>query len=149
VIGLVRSSVRRPHAVLAALAVAACAALCASCSRPSTFISNRGVIDEGREAKSSAAFAMNGKPVRLELYVKVEGSSVKVDIDHPDGRTTERLEVPGPGIRELCKDFPKEPGSWGLRLSAYGGSAVYWVALHDRKGYVGPDDEARRLVEGD
>ena len=146
--GSVRGSLMRSHAILAALALAACAMFCASCARPGTFLSNRGVIKEGQEAKASATFAMNGKPVRLEVYVKVEGSAVRVDIDHPDGRTTETLDVPGPGIREICKDFPKEPGSWGLRLSPVGGAAIYWVALHDKNAYVGPDEEARRLVEG-
>ena len=128
--------------------MAACALFCASCTSSGTFVSTRGVLGNGREAKASAVFAMNEKPVRLELYVKVEGSSVRVELDHPDGRTTDTLIVPGPGIRELCKDFPKEPGSWGLRLYSADGTATYWVAFHDKKGYVGPDDEARRLVEG-
>lgn len=145
--GLMRSSVIRSPAILAAIAAAA-ALFCASCGNGGTFVSERGVIPEGREAKASAAFAMNGKPVRLELYAKVEGRALTILIDHPDGRTTENLEVPGPGIRELCKEFPKEPGSWGLRIYSDGGEATYWVALHDSKGYVGPDDEARRLVAG-
>jgi hypothetical protein len=90
---------------------------------------------------------MNGRPVRLELYVNIEGSGATVWVDHPDGRNTETIEVPGPGIRELCKEFPKEPGSWALRMTAQGGGMEYWVALHDRRKYLGPDDEARRLVE--
>jgi hypothetical protein len=70
-----------------------------------------------------------------------------VELDHPDGRTTDSLEIKGPGIRELRKEFAKEPGSWGLRVTAKGGTVSFWAALHDRKDFQGPDDQARRLVE--
>jgi hypothetical protein len=120
---------------------------CATCAESYTFVSNRGFLNEGVEGTAGAVFAMNGRPVRLDLYVNIEGSGVTVWVDHPDGRTTDTIEVPGPGIRELSKEFAKEPGSWGLRVSPQGGGAEYWVALHDRRKYIGPDDEARRLVE--
>jgi hypothetical protein len=90
---------------------------------------------------------MNGRPVKLELLISIEGSAATVEIDHPDGRTTESIDVSGPGIRELCKEFPKEPGSWGIRVIAKEGEAAYWIALHDRKKYMGPDEDARQFVE--
>jgi hypothetical protein len=92
---------------------------------------------------------MNNRPVRLELCIRVEGTSATIEVDHPDGRTTETIEVAGPGIRELCKEFPKEPGNWGLRITSNGGDSVYWVALHDHRTYLGPDEDTRRFVEGD
>jgi len=108
---------------------------------------DQGRLFPGGENRSSVAFAMNERPVRLELLINVQGREAVVQIDHPDGRTTDSIEIRGPGIRELCKEFPKEPGSWGLRLSAKDGNVAYWVALHDRKKYIGPDESARRFVE--
>ena len=99
----------------------------ASCREYYPASSSRGVLYEGHE----------------------EGTGVTVEVDHPDGRTTEAIEVSGPGIRELCQEFPKEPGSWGLRLISKGGAAAYWVALHDRKKYIGPDEDVRRFVESE
>jgi hypothetical protein len=131
-----------------AIAVELLSACFLACAPTPAFTSNRGTLREGSEGVANAAFAMNGRPIQLELYINLAGSGATVWIDHPDGRTTETIEVPGPGIRELLKEFPKEPGSWGLRIEARGGSAEYWVALHDRRKYVGPDEEARRLVEG-
>jgi len=84
----------------------------------------------------------------LELYIELEASDAILELDHPDGRTIERIEVPGPGIREVKKEIPKEPGSWGLRLTVHNGKAAYWAALHDRKKFVGPDETGRQLVEG-
>jgi len=83
----------------------------------------------------------------LELLIRVDGTGAIIEIDHPDGRTTETIEVAGPGIRQLCKELSKEPGNWGLRIVAKEGDAVFWVALHDRKKYIGPDEDARRYVE--
>jgi hypothetical protein len=117
------------------------------CGEPYPTVVNKGRILEGSESRSSVSFAMNGRPVKLELLIRVDGTGATVEIDHPDGRTTEAIEVAGPGIRELCKEFPKEPGSWGLRMFAKDGDAAYWVALHDRKKYIGPDEDARRFVE--
>jgi hypothetical protein len=131
-----------------AIAVAILTACCAACAESSTFASNRGSLAEGVEGVANAAFAMNGRSIKLELYINLTGTGATIWIDHPDGRTTEAVDVPGPGIRELLKEFPKEPGNWGLRLESRGGSATYWVALHDRRKYIGPDDEARSLVEG-
>lgn len=79
--------------------------------------------------------------------MRVDEGSAVVELDHPDGRTTEYLEVKGPGIREVRKEYPKEPGSWGLRVTARGGSVSYWAAMHDGTRYMGPDAQARRLVE--
>jgi hypothetical protein len=121
--------------------------LLSACADPYPTAIDRGRIPAGNENRSSVSFAMNGRPVRLELLIRVDGSEATVEIDHPDGRTTEAIEVAGPGIRELCKEFPKEPGSWGLRMFAKEGAAAYWVALHDRKKYIGPDEDARRFVE--
>jgi hypothetical protein len=137
----------RSHAIgLTVLAMAISAAF-VSCIDPYPTAINRGRLPQGDENRSSVSFAMNGRPVRLELLIRVEGAKATVEIDHPDGRTTEAIDVTGPGIRELCKEFPKEPGSWGLRMIANGGGAAYWVAFHDRKKYIGPDEDARRFVE--
>ena len=137
----------RPHAIGLTILAMAISVICTSCAEPYPTVVNRGRLPQGDENRSSVSFAMNGRPVRLELLVRVEGSSVTVEIDHPDGRTTEAIEVAGPGIRELCKEYPKEPGSWELRMIAKGGAAAYWVALHDRRKYIGPDEDARRFVE--
>lgn len=143
------SGIARPHSIGLAVLAMAVSAICASCGEPYPTAANRGILPEGREDSSSVSFAMNGRPVRLELLIRVEGTGATVEVDHPDGRTTEAIEVAGPGIRELCKEYPKEPGSWGLRISARGGRAAYWVVLHDRRKYVGPDEDARLLVERD
>jgi hypothetical protein len=138
-----------PHAIGFAVLGILVSTLCASCGEAYPASTARGVLVEGREERTSVAFAMNGRPVRLELLIRIEGTGATVEVDHPDGRSTETIEVAGPGIRELCKEFPKEPGSWGLRLVARGGSSAYWVVLHDRKRYLGPDEDARRFVESD
>ncbi len=138
-----------PHAIAVAILAMTVSAICSSCGEAYPSAISRGTLFEGREERASASFAMNGRPVRLEVCIRVDGTGATVEIDHPDGRTTEAIEVAGPGIRELCKEFPKEPGSWGLRLVARGGSAAYWAALHDRPKYLGPDEDARRLVERD
>jgi hypothetical protein len=139
--------VGHPHAIGLAILAISVSVICASCREayPSSIV--RGHLSDGREERTSVSFAMNGRPVKLELYIRVEGTGLTVEIDHPDGRTTEAIEVAGPGIRELCKEFPKEPGSWGLRLVAKGGNAAFWVSMNDRKKYVGPDEDARRFVE--
>jgi hypothetical protein len=139
---------RHPHAIGLAILAISVATLCASCGEtyPSAF--SHGLLSEGNEDRTSVAFDMNGRPVRLELCIRVEGRGVTVEVDHPDGRTTETIEVAGPGIRELCKEYPKEPGNWGLRMTAQGGRAAYWVALHDRRKYVGPNEDEKRFVEG-
>lgn len=119
----------------------------ASCGEGYSFASNCERLSDGQEGRASVAFKMNGSSVKLELLLHVcEGSAI-VELDHPDGRTTESLEISGPCLRELRKEFAKEPGSWGLRVSAKGGSILYWAALHDRKKYQGPDDRDRFLVE--
>lgn len=137
----------RSHASGSAILALASLLACASCAEPYPTAANRGRLPEGGESRSSVSFAMNGRPVKLELLIRIDGTAATVEVDHPDGRTTESIEVSGPGIRELCKEFPKEPGSWGLRMVAKGGSAAYWVALHDRRKYMGPDEDSRRFVE--
>jgi len=128
--------------------VLALAALCAaSCGETYSYTSNSERLADGKDGRTSVAFDMNRKPIKLEIYLRLSGGRAVVELDHPDGRTTEALEVEGSGIREIRKEFDKEPGSWGLRVSARGGTVTYWIALHDRKKFVGPDDEARRLVE--
>ena len=124
----------------------AIAALC-SCGESYASASCSGSLLDGRDGRASVAFSMNRRPVKLELYLRLDGSGALVEIDHPDGRTSEALEISGPGIRKIQKEFEKEPGSWGLRVAARGGAVAYWAILHDRKKYLGPDDDARRLVE--
>jgi hypothetical protein len=135
------------RALLGAAGILAVALSCASCRESYSYASSLESLADGREWRTSVAFALNRRPIRLELYLRLEGGSAVVELDHPDGRTTESFEVSGPGIRQLRKEFPKEPGSWGLRVRAKGGAVSYWAALHDRKRYQGPDDEARRAVE--
>ena len=118
-----------------------------SCGTGYSLISRFESLEAGREARSSVVFKLNHRPIKLELYMRVDEGSAVVELDHPDGRTIEYLKIDGPGIRELRKELPKEPGSWGLRVTASGGNVSYWAALHDRSGYIGPDDQARRLVE--
>lgn len=132
--------------LLASVLCAACV-LFVSCGETYSYTSNRESLADGRDGRASVAFALNRRPVKLELYLRVSGGKAVVQLDHPDGRTTEALELEGPGVREIRKEFDKEPGSWGLRIMARGGEVTYWAALHDRKKYVGPDDEAKRLVE--
>jgi hypothetical protein len=108
-----------------------------------------GVLDSGAEDRASLSFPMNRRPVKLEVFLKLDGGKALVTIDHPDGRTTDSLPVEGAGVHELRKELPKEPGSWGLGLAALGGSLTYWYALHDSSMYLGPDDEARRVVGAD
>ncbi len=118
-----------------------------SCAEGYSFTSNCERLSDGHEGSTSVAFKMNHNPVKLELFLHVREGSAVIELDHPDGRTTESLEISGPCLRELRKEFAKEPGSWGLRVSAKGGSVLYWAALHDRKKYQGPDDQDRLLVE--
>ena len=133
---------------IGATVLAACLSIFAlSCSGHDVSDIRQGRVAAGSEARDSVSFAMNGRPVKLELLIRIDGPGATVEIDHPDGRTTDAIDVAGPGIRELCKEFPKEPGSWGIRVSAKDGSAAFWVALHDRKNYIGPDEAARRFVE--
>ena len=132
----------RVPAILLALA-----ALLVSCGERYSFASCSANLVEGRDDRTSVTFALNHRPIKLELYLRVEGGKAVVELDHPDGRTTESFEVLGPGIREIRKEYRKEPGSWGLRVSALGGNVSYWAALHDRKKYEGPDEDARRLVD--
>jgi hypothetical protein len=141
------SGTGHPHAIGFAILAMVLSALFASCRDNYPSSSARGVLYEGQEEGTSVAFAMNGRPVKLELCIRVEGTLAIIEVDHPDGRTTEAIQLAGPGIRELCKEFPKEPGSWGLRLISKGGAAAYWIALHDRKRYIGPDEDVRRFVE--
>ncbi len=119
----------------------------ASCGQGYSLISHFESLEDGRENRANVVFKLNRRPIKLELYMRVDEGSAVVELDHPDGRTIEYLEIKGPGIRELRKELPKEPGSWGLRVSARGGSVSYWAALHDRSEYMGPDDQAKRLVE--
>jgi hypothetical protein len=130
------------YAMIAVLALG----FCASCSESYSFITNGDRVSDGGDSRTSLAFALNHRPVKLELYLNVEGGKALVELDHPDGRTMDALEFEGAGIREIRKEFDKEPGSWGLRVVARGGTVRYWAALHDRKKYIGLDDEARRLV---
>lgn len=143
------SGKRHSYSIGCAVLAIAMSLFCVSCGETYPFASNRETLSEGHEDRTSVAFAMNNRPVRLELCIRVEGTSATIEVDHPDGRTTETIEVAGPGIRELCKEFPKEPGNWGLRITSNGGDSVYWVALHDHRTYLGPDEDTRRFVEGD
>ena len=118
-----------------------------SCGQGYSLVSHSESLDDGRENRTSVVFKLNHRPIKLELYMRVDEGSAVVELDHPDGRTIESLEFRGPGIRELRKELPKEPGSWGLKVRAKGGGVSYWAALHDRAEYIGPDDPARRLVE--
>jgi hypothetical protein len=138
----------RGHALLGAVGIFALALSAASCREGYAYAAFAGSLADGGSGRTSAAFALNRRPIKLELYLRLEGGSAVIELDHPDGRTTESLEVMGPGLRELRKEYPKEPGSWGLSVRAKGGAVSYWAALHDRKKYQGPDDEARRAVEG-
>jgi hypothetical protein len=147
VFGKASGWVVHPRGILAAALAAAACLFCSSCGDASSFASDSGIVSDARDLRTSVSFDMNRRPVRLELRIRVDGTGATIELDHPDGRTTETIEVAGPGLRELCKELPKEPGSWGLRVSARGGEAAYWFALHDRKRYVGPDDDSRRLVE--
>ncbi len=144
--GIAGSSRATPLARVPAL-VLALAALALSCGERYSFSSKSANLVEGRDDRTSVAFSLNHRPVKLELYLRVEGGKAIVELDHPDGRTTESFEVQGPGVREIRKEYDKEPGSWGLRISAQGGGVSYWAALHDRKKYEGPDEDARRLVD--
>ena len=127
-----------------ALAIALSAA---SCGDRYSYISRSESLADGREGRASVVFSLNRRPVKLELYIRVDEGTAVVELDHPDGRTTETLEIQGPGIKDIRKEFAKEPGSWGFSVTAKGGSVSYWAALHDRKRYQGPDSQARRLVE--
>lgn len=120
----------------------------AACGESHSYVSTAESLESGREGRASVAFELNGRPVKLELYLRLGAGTVLVELYHPDGRRTESFEVEGPGLREIRTEYAKEPGSWGLRLSARGGAIRYWAALHDRKKYQGPDDGARLLVEG-
>jgi hypothetical protein len=139
------NSVKSCRRGLFALAVAV---LCLSCGESYSSSAIDGRLEDGRDGRTSALFSMNSRPVKIELYLRLsQGASAIVVIDHPDGRTTETLSITEPGIREVKKEFPKEPGSWGLRIEAKGGALSYWAALHDRKEFVGPDDETKRMVD--
>jgi hypothetical protein len=137
----------RRRALLGAAGILAVALSSASCGESYAYSSSREILPDGAEGRTGATFALDRRPIRLELYLRLEGESALVELDHPDGRTTESFEVSGPGIRQLRREFAKEPGSWDLRVRAKGGLVSYWAALHDRKRYQGPDDAARRAVE--
>jgi hypothetical protein len=137
------------RAAAALLAGLASLCLCFSCVDPSAYSASSKRLEDGADGLSSVAFSLNHRRVKLELYLRLDGGRALVELDHPDGRTIESLEVSGTGIKEIRKEFEKEPGSWGLRVSARGGALSYWAALHDRKDFVGPDEAAKRLVEKD
>ncbi len=118
-----------------------------SCGQSYSLVSHFQNLEDGREDRTSVVFKMNRRPIRLELYMRVDEGTAVVQLEHPDGRTIDYLEIKGPGIREYRKELAKEPGSWGLSISARGGNISYWAALHDRSEFLGPDDQARRLVE--
>mgnify|MGYP001766087060 CR=1 FL=1 len=120
-------------------------ALCA-CDQGYRCATASGVLRDGAEDRASLSFSMNRRPVRLEVLLKLDGGKALVTIDYPDGRTSESLPVEGPGIHELRKELPKEPGSWGFGVSARGGPVTYWYALHDSSKYLGLGDEARRVA---
>ena len=134
--------------LLAASAVLAACLLCSSCADGASYEAESTSLADGGDYSTSLRFALNHRPVRLELLVRVDSGKAIVELDHPDGRTTDSLEIDGPGLRAVRKEFPKEPGSWGLRVAARGGSVRFWEALHDRPGYAGPNEEARLAVEG-
>jgi hypothetical protein len=148
--GIVRATPRRgarSRVSSLPLAAFALAIFLASCGEDCSFAANSESLAEGRDGRTSVAFALNRRPVKLELYLRLDGGSALVELDHPDGRTTETFEVAGSGLREVRKEFDKEPGNWGLRVSARGGKVSYWAALHDRKKFAGPDEASRILVE--
>jgi hypothetical protein len=136
------------YTVLYLLAAAISLALCA-CDEGVRCATASGVLYDGSEDRASLSFSMNRRPVRLEVFLKLDGGKALVTIDHPDGRTSESLPVEGAGVHELRRELPKEPGSWGLGVFAQGGSVAYWYALHDSSQYLGPNDEAKRVVGSD
>jgi hypothetical protein len=123
-------------------------AILGACREPYAYAALGESLEEGQECRANVAFQLNRRPVKLELYLRLEGKSALVELYHPDGRRTEIIEVAGPGFREIRKEYVKEPGSWGLRVTARGGSLRCWAALHDRNKFQGPDEGARLLVEG-
>lgn len=144
---MAKTALRKVSAAISAV-LALALALCA-CGPGFRCATASGVLGDGAEDRASLSFSMNRRPVRLEVFLKLDGGSALVTIDHPDGRTSETLPVKGAGIHELRKELPKEPGSWGLGVQSRGGTVAYWYALHDSGGYLGPDDEAKRVVGAD
>jgi hypothetical protein len=134
----------------ASIAISAVLALALSACGPGfSCATASGVLGDGAEDRASLSFSMNRRPVKLEVFLRLDGGKALVTIDHPDGRTSETLPVVGAGVHELRKELPKEPGSWGLGVIAEGGTVAYWYALHDSGAYLGPSEEARRVVGTD
>jgi len=129
------------------LIAAAIPLLClCSCGEGPRVASASGLLVEGREDRASLSFPMNSRPVRVEVFLRLEGGKAAVSIDHPDGRTSETRLFEGSGVHQFRKELPKEPGSWCLGIEARGGAVAYWYAFHDSRSYLGIDDEARGLV---
>jgi hypothetical protein len=148
VFGIWPGVVVHPHTIGVAVLATVALVFCCSCNERYAYTSGYGSLAEGRDGHSSIRFDMNRRPIRLELYMRLDGSSALVELDHPDGRTTDVIEVAGPGIRQIEKEIPKEPGSWSVCLTAQAGSTRYWLALHDRRKFIGPDDTAKHFIEG-
>jgi hypothetical protein len=129
--------------------LSAAAVLCfviSACGGGYRYTESSGVLNDGAEDRASLSFPLNGRSIKLELLLRVEGGSALVTIDHPDGRTSETLPVKGSGVHEIRKELPKEPGNWSLGLQARGGTVAYWYALHDAGRYLGLSDEAKSAV---
>ena len=77
------------------------------------------------------------------------GTCSRFDLNHPDGRTTDSLEiVAGPGLRARRREFAKQSGNWGLKVDARGGRVFFGEALHDRAVFSRLDDKRMLSVEG-
>jgi hypothetical protein len=134
---------------LCAARLTAAAVLCSlisACGSEFRYTESSGVLRDGAEDRASLSFPLNGRSIKLELFLRLDGGAAVVTIDHPDGRTSEKLPVEGAGVHEIRKELPKEPGNWGLGLEARGGTVAYWYALHDAGRYLGFSDEAKSAV---
>lgn len=136
-----------PRRAVFSLAVALFPLLCLiSCAEDARVVSASGLLPDGGDERASLRFTMNRRSVRVEALLRIDAGKVVVTIDHPDGRTSEVLPFQGPGVFEVRKELPKEPGNWGIGIVAKGGEAAYWYAFHDSGSYLGVDDETRRQI---
>ncbi len=119
-----------------------------SCGESYDYTAHTNTIGEGETDSTSQTFRLNRSPIKLEVYARLVGADAVITLDHPDGRRTESIALVGDGIRDIQREYDKEPGSWGLNVTVKTGRVDCWLALHDRKKFVGPSDEVRNFVEG-